>query len=135
MRRRLTSILESWGLALTRAPKTDAGRTLRVQLRLDDELVPVGILSHENGLFVFQYSDDFISRLLPPIVGFPHLTTERYESAVLWPFFQVRLPPSSRADVARVLQEQHVDEENIFEMLRVLGRRSITSPYELELAS
>lgn len=139
MKRRIASILESWGLPLTRASQTtsgtEAGRRLHVLLRLDDELVLVGTLSQESDLFVFQYADDFIRRGLPPISGFPRLTTERYTSDVLWPFFQVRLPPATRADVARVLKDKHVDTNDVFEMLRVLGRRTLTSPYELELAS
>lgn len=102
-------------------------RGLRVLLGGDD----VGVVSREDGRFVFRYSEDFVRSGLPPVPGFPRVTSDPYESANLWPFFLVRIPPTNRPDVARVLREHRVNEDDVFDVLRVLGRRAVASAYEM----
>jgi hypothetical protein len=135
----LDKITSSLGFPLARAPHAAPRRSLALVLHVDDdEIVTVGHLGYERERqdgyevpkFVFTYSDVFRESGLPPIPGFPDVS-QRYESPVLWPFFQVRLPPNTREDVARAIAEHRLDTENVFEMLRVLGRHSATSPYEL----
>jgi HipA-like protein len=135
----LEKITSSLGFPLTRAPQAAPKRSLALVLHVDDdEVITVGHLGYERerqegyeeAKFVFTYSDEFKESGLPAITGFPDVH-QRYESPVLWPFFQVRLPPSSREDVARAIAEHRLDTDNVFEMLRVLGRHSATSPYEL----
>lgn len=120
------------GTHLSPAPTSDSGRRLTLLLHLGNEDIQVGTLTHESGKFVFAYTADFCRRDLPVIPGFSRRTTERYESTILWPFFQLRLPPTSRDDVARVIAENQIDTDDVFEMLRILGRRTLTSPYKLE---
>ncbi len=137
MAKRLTEILSDlfseWGSALSPArPKPVEKRSLNIVIALPDErVITVGRLTVADTRFVFSYSDEFKKLELPPLPGFPN-KEERYESDVLFPFFKVRLPPKSRDDVMRVMKERNVDDKDIFEILRVLGRKTLTSPYELQ---
>ncbi|MEM6558924.1 MAG: HipA N-terminal domain-containing protein [Myxococcota bacterium] len=88
----------------------------------------VGRLTVRPGVFVFEYAEDFKNRGLPAIPSLPDVD-RAYESEVLFPFFQVRLPPKSRADVADAIAERQISTDDTFEMLRVLGERSVASPY------
>ena len=74
-----------------------------------------------------------MSRELPPISAFPDKFRE-YRSSRLWPFFEVRVPPTDRPDVKQVVSERGIDRDDVFRLLGELGRRSISSPYEFELA-
>lgn len=89
----------------------------------------IGELSCEGGAFVFRYEPDYEG---PPISAFPR-KDRLYRSDVLWPFFEVRMPPTSRKDVQDVMK--NVDSGDPLAMLEALGGRSVTNPYELRLAA
>ena len=113
------------------SPDTGEHLDLYVQLQNDDRLL-VGTLRKEGEEYIFSYSDDFKSRThLPAISSFPR-RNEIYRSKVLFPFFEVRLPPATRPDVEKILREQAVDTSNTFQMLALLGRRTVSNPYELD---
>ena len=48
-------------------------------------------------------------------------------------FFRVRLPPLEREDVKRTVTELGIAPDDEFALLAAVGRRTIASPYELEL--
>jgi HipA-like protein len=100
-----------------------------------DRKLHIGTLSYEDGEYVFAYSLEFKDQTeIPPISAFPDVG-EPYRCEELWPFFRVRLPPTSREDVKQVIAERGLDEHDVIQLLGVIGRRSITTPYELELAT
>ena len=73
---------------------------------------------------------------LPPIPEFPDVEQE-YRSERRWALFEARLPPVDRKDIKAMLAiaKSRISPK---EVLRVLGhvcKRTVASPYELELAS
>jgi HipA-like protein len=133
-RQALARVWRSWGQGPTGTSATDAKRRLDVLLALPDgRRMLVGSLTFEDGEYVFRYSDGFKRQTdVPPIGAFPD-PNEEYRSPDLFPFFDVRLPPIDRADVRRVVLERHIDPEDKFHLLGELARRTVTSPYDLEL--
>lgn len=114
--------------------KSQAEEEVRLFLDLPDKRLFVGRLWKQREVFLFQYSDEFLSRTdLPLLPDFPRRDKGFYRSERLWPFFLVRLPPLGRADVQRAVKEEGIEPANTLEMLARLGRRAISSPYELEL--
>ena len=117
------------GIGRPRAPRETIGRRLEVA-RLSSaygrELV--GDLSCEDGAFVFRYKPGYDGS---PIAEFPR-KDRPYRSEALWPFFAVRLPPTSRKDVQEVMNRINADDP--LEVLAALGGISVTNPYELRLA-
>lgn len=93
----------------------------------------IGTLSEEDGEYVFRYSNEFKEQQeVPPISAFPDVG-HVYRSTDLWPFFRVRVPSLERQDVREVMQQHGINEADVFELLGVLGRRSISTPYEFVL--
>lgn len=93
-----------------------------------EQSVRVGELSFDGTAWTFEYSDAYRERHeLRPIEGFPDLA-RTYRSSVLFPFFAVRVPDVERSDVQRRLQEQHVDDPQPADLLRLFGRRVVSSP-------
>lgn len=128
----LRDLFTQWGDDLSLEPAKGPSRSLDVVLKLENrEVVIVGRLTVADSRFKFAYTDGFKASDLPPLPGLLN-KEEIYESDVLFPFFQVRLPPKSRDDVARVMKEHNMGDADIFEILRVLGRRTATSPYEFQ---
>ena len=119
----LDQLLRASGLRSRRvAPTETPGKRLEVVRRSrahGRELI--GELSCEDGAFVFRYEPAYDG---PPISAFPK-KGRNYKSTVLWPFFEVRKPPTSRKDI---------NSDDPLEMLAALGGLSVTNPYELRLA-
>jgi HipA-like protein len=102
-------------------------------LKFDDLLV--GTLSVEDGLWTFEYSDEFRqSDLLRPIVEFPDVNKE-YESPELWQFFASRIPSSEQAEVEEILRREHIAEDDAVSLLKRFGRRTVANPFRLESAA
>lgn len=85
----------------------------------------VGVLSYENGVWSFSYSDVFKTQdKYEPLVNFPNLNQE-YKSDQLWPFFASRLPGVSE------LKEKERESMDVLSLLKKYGRHVITNPYKL----
>ena len=126
----IKKVFSSWGRAPRRASQHLSGRTLFLYLPVEDKMVHVGTLSQEGREFVFVYDKGFRHRDdLPPISAFPDKGAE-YRSETLWPFFDVRLPPVERADIASTIKEKHLDPEDTLALLAEFGRKTLTTPYE-----
>jgi HipA-like protein len=131
----LRDIVASWGGDELAQPseRPQPGRQIRVYITSDGERVHVGSLSKEHGEYVFEYSQQFKEhKELAPISAFrevsqPHRTKE------LPAFFRVRVPPLEREDVKRTVLELGIAPDDEFALLGAVGRKTITSPYELEL--
>jgi HipA-like protein len=134
----LTDAREEWGrLPPIRPPAVSARRELRLVLDTqtgEKSALLVGVLVVAPEAFEFSYSEEFRESKLPTIPSFPD-REKIYRSDTLFPFFQVRIPPISRRDVARVLKERSIGDDDIYEQLKVLGERTAASPYRCLAAS
>ena len=129
----LSSLLKSsaWGIGRPRsAERAATGKRVQVYRRKRaDPPELVGELSLDEGEYVFRYVPGYSGA---PISAFPE-TTKRYRAEVLWPFFEIRIPPVSRKDVQEVMEAEKIDRNDAFEMLARLGRLSVANAYELRL--
>lgn len=99
------------------------------------EHIPVGILESNQGEWIFRYTEEFKKHRdeYNLIVGFPDVDRE-YRSQALWPFFRIRIPGLKQPAVQQILIDEHIDQENEVALLKRFGHRTISNPYELELA-
>jgi HipA-like protein len=94
----------------------------------------VGILTVEDGLWRFEYSDKFRSEVdFRPIVEFPDVN-KTYVNEDLWQFFASRIPSTEQPEVEEILKREHVNEDDAVGLLRLFGKRTIANPFELTLA-
>jgi HipA-like protein len=94
----------------------------------EDESIVVGHLDFDGTAWTFKYDDAYKRRVdLRPIEGFDEV--ERvYTSPVLFPFFAVRIPAVDRQDVQRKLKQAHLRSPETADLLRLFGRRVVSSP-------
>jgi len=135
MKKKFKQIMDSffaeWGVPTTKAPSSGPKQSLQLVLESEaGERLLIGTLSVGLHRFVFTYSPEFRRSGMPVLPGFPDVD-QTYESESLFPFFQLRIPPTTRDDVKRVLTEKAIRDDDVFEMLRVLGRRTAASPFTL----
>ncbi len=98
-------------------------------LRYDD--MEVGRLSLREGMWHFEYTEDFQRQTnIRPIVNFPILD-KHYESDTLWPFFVIRIPGLKQPAVQREIKKNKLDERNEAQLLRHFGKKSIANPFIL----
>jgi HipA-like protein len=109
-------------------PAHKAARFVLRYVPATGEHVTVGQLEFRGGTWTFRYDDEFKRRRdLRPIEGFADLE-KVYSSDALFPFFAVRIPDVDRDDVRRKLDEEHVRDPEPTDMLRIFGRRVVSSP-------
>jgi HipA-like protein len=92
------------------------------------EEVTVGQLEFRDGTWTFRYDVQYKQREdLRPIEGLDD-REEVYRSSMLFPFFAVRIPDIDRGDVKRRLDEERVRDPELTDLLRIFGRRVLSSP-------
>ncbi len=133
MTKDLVSLLgqaRDWGIRIfTASPREPVEMTLGVYRQVSDELVLVGRLSCEGDEYVFRYEGDYSGS---PITAFPKLDKE-YRSAVLWPFFAIRIPPLDREDVREEIANRSLDKDQVLKLLASVAKLSVANPYEFRL--
>lgn len=94
----------------------------------------IGELRFINNIWEFQYTEEFkkCSKEFNHIAGFSNLE-KTYKNEELWPFFLTRIPGLKQPAIKEILEKEHIDASNKFELLKRFGRESIHNPYELEL--
>jgi len=94
----------------------------------------VGTLSAADGLWKFEYSDEFRQQdELRPLVEFPDVDKD-YESKELWQFFVMRIPSPEQPEVEEILKREHIKEDDAVSLLRRFGEHTITNPFRLRAA-
>ena len=130
--KKLMDKAKEW-LGFARSVKAPPEARAKFLLTYDDLLV--GTLTVEDGLWRFEYSDQFRSALeLRPIVEFPDLN-QTYVNEELWQFFASRIPSTEQPEVEEILRREHVEEDDAVGLLRLFGKRTIASPFELTFAA
>lgn len=93
----------------------------------------IGTLSLSDGVWTYQYTDDFKKQsVIQPLVTFPNLD-KVYQGEMLWPFFASRIPTINQPNVKEVAKKKHIDLTNTAEMLKEFGQRTITNPFSLQV--
>ncbi|WP_153847608.1 HipA N-terminal domain-containing protein [Sphingobacterium paramultivorum] len=97
------------------------------------EKLLIGELRFNENEWEFKYSEDFkkVKDKFNHIAGFSNLN-KVYRNQELWPFFQSRIPGLKQPAVKEILEIEHIDSTNKFELLKRFGKESINNPYELE---
>jgi HipA-like protein len=94
----------------------------------------IGTLSVAEGVWKFEYSDDFRRNdTLRPIVEFPDVN-KIYQSKELWQFFASRIPSLEQAEVEEIIKREHIEEDDAVRLLKRFGERTITNPFNLKAA-
>lgn len=91
----------------------------------------VGTLTVEDGVWRFDYSEEFKkNEELRPLVEFPDVN-KSYQSQNLWQFFAMRIPSAEQPEVEEILQRERISEDDAVGMLKRFGGRTIANPFEL----
>ena len=91
----------------------------------------VGVLRRENEEWLFTYSNEFHNQTdIKPIVDFP-ATDREYRSQSLWPFFALRIPSPTQAEVREFIERMPADKVDEGILLKEFGTRSIANPFRL----
>lgn len=99
-----------------------------------DDLV-MGTLSVEDGVWKFEYSDEFRrEQNMRPIVEFPDVD-KVYENEELWQFFASRIPSPELPEVEEILQREHIAEDDAVSLLKRFGKQTIANPFQLDVAA
>jgi HipA-like protein len=129
--KKLMDRAKEW-LGFTRSVKAPPQAHAKFLLTYDDLLV--GILTVENGLWKFEYSDKFRSEEdFRPIVEFPDVN-KVYVNEDSWQFFASRIPSTEQPEVEEILKREHVNEDDAVGLLKLFGKRTIANPFELTFA-
>lgn len=100
-------------------------------LKVDD--VELAKLRCSNGLWEFEYSDDFKKEYFKEydrITGFPDLN-KTYKNESLWPFFLTRIPGLKQPAVKEIIEKEKIDSNDEAALLKRFGQHSISNPYKL----
>lgn len=104
----------------------------KVTFKLSYKKLLVGELKLKDGVWSYQYSDDFKNQNeIKPIPDFPSIN-KIYESKELYPFFLHRIPSIKQPKVQEKIKKNNLDETNEVDLLRLFGLRSISNPFLLK---
>ena len=97
--------------------------------------ISIGTLSFKDGFWYYNYTFEFKNHSdeYNRIIGFPDLN-KTYQSEILWPFFQVRIPGLKQPAIKEILIKENIDKSNEVALLQRFGRKTIANPYELVMA-
>jgi HipA-like protein len=91
----------------------------------------IGTLRLKAGEWSFAYSAEFKERPnLRTITEFP-MVDKVYRSKELWPFFAMRVPSLRQAGIKRIIELEHINEDDEAALLRRFGRKTVANPFEL----
>jgi len=113
------------GMEFTDAPANNTG-----VFNLIYQGKTIGVLSYNNSVWTFRYTDDFKTLNIAPIVDFPDIS-KQYQSAVLWPFFAARIPAVNQPYIQAKITKANVNKHDSVELLKLFGYRTITNPFTL----
>jgi HipA-like protein len=108
--------------------RNDTGRSAHFSLMYKNMLV--GHLVFADGKWAYRYAEDFKSKGLNPIIGFPDFE-KCYESEALWPFFAYRIPSLKQPSVQTILAKEKIGSNDQIKLLERFGRQTIANPFEL----
>lgn len=103
---------------------------ISVKFTLEYGALTIGFLTLDNGVWSYEYSDDFKNQDdIKPLTDFPDLN-KIYAKEELYPFFMQRIPSLSQPKVKAIVEKEKI-EVNEVELLKRFGKISITNPFQL----
>lgn len=124
-------LLPEW---LGRRKELQALPEVKAKFLLTHHHLLIGTLSVENGIWKFEYSDEFRrDGSYRPIVEFPDVN-KIYQSPTLWQFFASRIPSLEQAEIEEILKREHIEKDDAVRLLQRFGERTITNPFNLKAA-
>ena len=118
-----------WNLNGQEEIETPINESIAFELKYKKILI--GILVLENGIWTFEYSEEFKNQdILAPLTDFPQLE-KIYKSNSLYPFFLIRIPSLKQPKVQQEIKEHDIDERNAVDLLKFFGHRTIANPFLL----
>jgi HipA-like protein len=113
------------------APTNVTLHNVQNTFNLTFKTLDIGTLLYNKVIWTFQYSNDFINQAkVKPIMGFPNVN-KIYESDVLFPFFDFRIPSLKRPEIQEMIKKEKMDAANKAQLLAFFGKKTITNPYVL----
>lgn len=104
--------------------------TIEFTLKIED--LVIGILEAKDGLWSFNYSEEFRNQeVYRRLTGFSDLK-KTYTSSVLWPFFKIRIPGLKQPMVQEIIKSEGLDINDEVQLLHRFGRVTMSNPYILE---
>lgn len=96
--------------------------------------LPVGTLTVQDGLWQFEYAEEFKQSDLRPIVEFPEVDAV-YQSKDLWQFFAMRIPSPEQPEIEEIIRRERIEEDDAVSLLKRFGTRTVANPFELRFAA
>ena len=91
----------------------------------------IGELTYVDGVWKFEYSDDFRSNSFAmPIMDFPD-KQKIYTNQQLWPFFATRIPSLNQPYQLKKIERANINKNDSVGLLKLFGSETITNPYRL----
>ena len=91
----------------------------------------IGVLKLYDGIWSFEYSDEFKQQnKIKPLGDFRNVE-KIYKSQTLYPRFVVRLPNLNQPKIKEVVERENIDATNEVALLKRFGERTITNPFRL----
>ena len=91
----------------------------------------IGVLTYSDGVWKFEYSDDFrVNSFAQPIMDFPD-KGKVYSNQQLWPFFATRIPSLNQPYQLKKIERANVNKNDSVGLLKLFGYETITNPYRL----
>lgn len=123
--------MQHWLGRVPNKPRPSESTSQRIEFRLTYKQTLVGVLTLQNLVWEWRYSDEFRAQdKLVPLIEFPDVNRV-YSTDELWPFFATRAPSMKRPDVLQIIEREHIDKNDEVALLKRFGQRTITNPFEL----
>lgn len=127
--KKVMTFLAKW---MDREGSVHTAPTAEAEFSLSSGSMKVGTLSAADGKWKFRYSDEFRHDTRHrAIVEFPD-TEKVYESEVLWPFFETRIPSLKQPGVQDIMRRKSIDASDEVGLLKEFGRRTVANSLELQ---
>lgn len=131
MTRNIFRQMRHWLGQVPDKPRSSESASQRIEFRLTYKQIPIGVLSLQNSVWEWRYTDEFRAQdKLVPLIEFPDVN-RIYRTEDLWPFFATRAPSLKRPDILQIIEREHIDKNDEVALLKRFGQRTITNPFEL----
>jgi HipA-like protein len=125
----IIDVFREW-LGMRKPMVAPLDKQVRFILKYGDLLV--GTLSVKDGVWKFEYSEQYKqSKDFRPLVEFPDVD-KVYESKELWQFFASRIPSPEQPEVDEILKREQISEDDSVALLKRFGTRTVSNPFQLE---
>ncbi len=102
----------------------------KAEFVLHHKQLNIGKLFVKDGVWTFEYTDDFRNSLYQKLIDFPDVN-KTYHSNHLWPFFSYRIPGLAQPQVQKILKDENIDKHNEVDLLVRFGKHTIANPFQL----